>query len=38
MSKYTDRAMENRKHIGPDGKPVYNCAQAVVSAFAGDAG
>ncbi len=38
MSKYTDRAMENRSHFGPDGKPLYNCAQAVVSAFAGDAG
>ena len=38
MSKYTDLAMERRSHIGPDGRPVYNCAQAVVSVFAQDAG
>ena len=38
MSKYTDLAMERRSHIGPDGKPVYNCAQAVVSVFAQDVG
>lgn len=38
MSKYTDLAMERRSHIGPEGRPVYNCAQAVVSVFAGDAG
>ncbi|MBQ7521018.1 MAG: C_GCAxxG_C_C family protein [Clostridia bacterium] len=38
MSKYTDLAMERRTHIGQDGRPVYNCAQAVVSVFAQDAG
>ena len=38
MSKYTDLAMERRSHIGPEGRPVYNCAQAVVSVFAADAG
>jgi len=38
MSKYTDLAMERRRLIGPDGRPVYNCAQAVVSVFARDAG
>ena len=38
MSKYTDLARERRSHIGPDGRPVYNCCQAVVSVFAQDAG
>ena len=38
MSKYTDLAMERRSHFGPDGRPAYNCAQAVVSVFAEDAG
>ena len=38
MSKYTDLAMERRSHFSPDGRPVYNCAQAVVSVFAQDAG
>ena len=38
MSKYTDLAMERRSRFGPDGKPAYNCAQAVVSVFAGDLG
>ena len=38
MSKYTDLAMERRSHIGPEGRPVYNCAQAVVSVFAGNTG
>ena len=38
MSKYTDLAMERRTHIGQDGRPLYNCAQAVVSVFARDAG
>ena len=38
MSKYTDLAMERRSHIGPDGKPVCNCAQTVVSVFARDVG
>ena len=30
--------MERRSHIGPDGRPLWNCAQAVVTAFAKDAG
>ena len=38
MSKYQDMAMERRTHFNPDGKPVYNCCQAVVSVFAKDAG
>ena len=38
MSKYTDLAMERRSHITPEGKPVWNCCQAVVSVFAEDAG
>ncbi len=38
MSKYTDLVMERRSHIGPDGRPLWNCAQAVVTAFAKDAG
>ena len=38
MSKYTDLAMERRSRFGADGRPCYNCAQAVVSVFAGDAG
>ncbi|MBQ9196098.1 MAG: C_GCAxxG_C_C family protein [Clostridia bacterium] len=38
MSKYTDLAMERRGRFGPDGRPAYNCAQAVVTVFAGDAG
>ena len=38
MSKYTDMAMERRSRFGPDGKPSCNCAQAVVSVFARDAG
>lgn len=38
MSKYTDLAMERRSHFGPDGRPAYNCAQAVVTVFAEDAG
>ena len=38
MSKYTDLAMARRALIGPDGRPAYNCAQAVVSVFAQDAG
>lgn len=38
MSKYTDLAMERRSRFGPDGRPAYNCAQAVVSVFARDAG
>ena len=38
MSKYTELALERRSHIGPEGRPVYNCAQAVVSVFARDAG
>ena len=38
MSSYTDLAMERRSHIGPDGRPLWNCAQAVVTTFARDAG
>ena len=38
MSKYTDLAMERRSRFTPEGRPVYNCCQAVVSAFAQDAG
>ena len=38
MSKYTDLALERRKQVSPDGRPVYNCCQAVVSVFAQDAG
>ena len=37
MSKYTDLAMERRRQIGPNGKPAWNCCQAVVSVFAEDA-
>ncbi len=38
MSKYTDIALERRSHFTPEGRPQYNCAQAVVSVFAEDAG
>ena len=38
MSKYTELAMERRSHFAPDGKPVFNCCQSVVSVFAEDAG
>ena len=38
MSKYTDLAMERRSRFTPEGRPVYNCCQAVVSTFARDAG
>ena len=38
MSKYTDLAMERRNQFNPDGKPAWNCCQAVVSVFAQDAG
>ena len=38
MSKYTDLAMERRSQFMPDGKPAWNCCQAVVSVFAQDAG
>ncbi len=38
MSKYTELAMERRKQYTPEGRPVYNCCQSVVSVFAGDAG
>lgn len=38
MSKYTDLAMERRSYSSPDGRPVYNCCQSVVSVFAQDAG
>jgi C_GCAxxG_C_C family probable redox protein len=38
MSKYIDLAMERRKELNADGKPAWNCCQAVVSVFAEDAG
>ena len=38
MSKYTDMATERRSHLTPEGRPVYNCCQAVVSVFAQDVG
>ena len=38
MSKYTDLAMERRSRFTPDGRPAWNCCQAVVSVFAQDAG
>ena len=38
MSKYTDLAMERRSRFTPDGRPEWNCCQAVVSVFARDAG
>ena len=38
MSKYTDLAMERRSQFTPEGRPAWNCCQAVVSAFAQDAG
>ena len=38
MSKYTDMALTRRAQFGPDGRPVYNCCQAVATVFAEDAG
>ncbi len=38
MSKYTDLAMERRSRFTPEGRPVWNCCQAVVSVFAEDVG
>ena len=38
MSKYTDLAMERRSRFTPEGRPVFNCCQSVVSVFAEDAG
>ena len=38
MSKYTDLAMERRSRFTPEGKPAWNCCQAVLSVFAQDAG
>ena len=38
MSKYTDLALERRKQFSPDGRPVYNCCQSVVSIFTQDVG
>ncbi len=38
MSKYTELAMDRRKQFTPEGRPVYNCCQSVVSVFARDAG
>ena len=38
MSKYIDLAMERRNQFTPEGRPAWNCCQAVVSVFAQDAG
>ena len=38
MSKYTELAMERRSLTAPEGRPAWNCCQAVVSVFAKDAG
>ena len=38
MSKYIDLAMERRTCFTPEGMPVWNCCQSVVSVFAKDAG
>ena len=38
MSKYTDLAMERRSQFSPEGRPAWNCCQAVVTVFAQDAG
>lgn len=38
MSKYVDLAMERRRRFTPEGRPAWNCCQAVVSVFAEDAG
>ena len=38
MSKYADLAMERRNQFTPEGKPAWNCCQAVASVFAKDAG
>ena len=38
MSRYTDLAMERRAVFTPEGKPAWNCRQAVVTVFAKDAG
>lgn len=38
MSKYTDMAMERRSQFTPEGRPAWNCCQAVVTVFAEDAG
>ena len=38
MSKYTDLAMERRSQFTPEGRPAWNCCQAVVTVFAQDAG
>ena len=38
MSKYIDLAMERRSQFTPEGRPAWNCCQAVVTVFADDAG
>ena len=38
MSKYIDLAMERRSQFTPEGRPAWNCCQAVVTVFAEDAG
>ena len=34
MSKYTDLAMERRSQFSPEGRPAWNCCQAVMTVFA----
>ena len=38
MSKYIDLAMERRSRYTPEGRPAWNCCQAVVSVFSQDTG
>ncbi len=38
MSKHTDLALERRRMLSPEGRPVYNCCQSVAAIFAQDAG
>ena len=38
MSKYTDLAMERRSQFTPEGRPAWNCCQAVVTVFAEEVG
>ena len=38
MTDYTEAVMARRALLRPDGRPVYNCCQAVVSVFAQDLG
>jgi len=38
MSRYTDLALERRRCLTPEGRPAWNCSQAVVTVFAEDLG